>query len=228
MVENLRDRGVIRRAEDLGIDKRDATRNLLAARSMRDLVRASRRPVQPAEALPQLVRRRPDMSDIAPGLEALHFTFAGARRAGAFAPVLVGVVGSGNLEVLIEPAAGADCTSTSRPSARGFGPIWEAVLRDFHQRHPLAGVRMSINDMGATPAVVSLRLDQAVSESLRAAQAMNPSYAECSARERIARLFDPGSFHEWLPPAQRVTSPHLAQLGVPCASTTASPSAARA
>jgi malonate decarboxylase beta subunit len=43
------------------------------------------------------------------------------------------------------------------------------------------------------------------------------SYAECSARERIARLFDPGSFHEWLPPAERLTSPHLAQLGVPAA-----------
>lgn len=43
------------------------------------------------------------------------------------------------------------------------------------------------------------------------------SYAECSARERIARLFDAGSFHEWLPPAERVMSPHLAQLGVPCA-----------
>jgi malonate decarboxylase alpha subunit len=41
VVENLRDRGVIRRPEDLGIDPRDATRNLLAARSMRDLVRAS-------------------------------------------------------------------------------------------------------------------------------------------------------------------------------------------
>ena len=41
MVENLRDRGVIRRAADLGIDPRDATRNLLSARSMRDLVRAS-------------------------------------------------------------------------------------------------------------------------------------------------------------------------------------------
>ncbi|WP_119157249.1 malonate decarboxylase subunit alpha [Caldimonas tepidiphila] len=41
MVENLRDRGVIRRAADLGIDSRDATRSLLAARSMRDLVRAS-------------------------------------------------------------------------------------------------------------------------------------------------------------------------------------------
>jgi malonate decarboxylase alpha subunit len=40
-VENLRDRGVIRRAEDLGIDQRQATRSLLAARNMRDLVRAS-------------------------------------------------------------------------------------------------------------------------------------------------------------------------------------------
>lgn len=43
------------------------------------------------------------------------------------------------------------------------------------------------------------------------------SYAECSARERLARLLDAGSFHEWLHPAARVTSPHLAELGVPCA-----------
>jgi malonate decarboxylase alpha subunit len=41
MVENLRDRGIIQRAEDLGIDKRLATRDLLAARNMKDLVRAS-------------------------------------------------------------------------------------------------------------------------------------------------------------------------------------------
>jgi malonate decarboxylase alpha subunit len=41
MVENLRDRGVIQRAEDLGIDKRLATRDLLAAKNMKDLVRAS-------------------------------------------------------------------------------------------------------------------------------------------------------------------------------------------
>ncbi|MAF03714.1 malonate decarboxylase subunit alpha [Herbaspirillum huttiense] len=41
MVENLRDRGIIRRAEDLGIDKRMATRDLLAAKNMKDLVRAS-------------------------------------------------------------------------------------------------------------------------------------------------------------------------------------------
>ena len=41
------------------------------------------------------------------------------------------------------------------------------------------------------------------------------AFSECSARERIARLVDAGSFHEWLPPALKITSPHLAQLGVP-------------
>ncbi|HWG69002.1 MAG TPA: malonate decarboxylase subunit alpha [Steroidobacteraceae bacterium] len=40
-VENLRDRGIICRPEDLGIGRREATRELLAARSMKDLVRAS-------------------------------------------------------------------------------------------------------------------------------------------------------------------------------------------
>lgn len=101
---------------------------------------------------------------VPPGLERLDYCFAGTRPAGRFAPVLVGVVGSGNLEVLLEPAEGSDCSVQVDTSARGFGTIWEAVLRDFHHRHALAGVRVSIHDMGATPAVVSLRLDQAVSE----------------------------------------------------------------
>lgn len=109
------------------------------------------------------------MSDIPPGLETLAYTFDGAEPAGDFMPVLVGVVGSGNLEVLAEPAPGRGCSVAVQTSARGFAPIWQAVVRDFHQRHPLGGVRISINDMGATPAVVSLRLDQAVAE-LRASR----------------------------------------------------------
>ncbi|MGE0671676.1 MAG: biotin-independent malonate decarboxylase subunit beta [Methylibium sp.] len=43
------------------------------------------------------------------------------------------------------------------------------------------------------------------------------SFAECSARERLARVFDAATFHEWLPPTERVISPHLEQLGVPSA-----------
>ena len=79
-----------------------------------------------------------------------------ARRAGRRG-------GSGNLEVLIEPARRRrGCAIDVSTSARGFGTIWQAVVADFHARHPLAGVRVSINDMGATPGVVSLRLDQAV------------------------------------------------------------------
>ena len=40
-VENLRDRGIIQRAEDLGIRKSDATRDLLAARNIKDIVKWS-------------------------------------------------------------------------------------------------------------------------------------------------------------------------------------------
>jgi len=98
----------------------------------------------------------------AAGIETLHYEFTGHHPASAFAPVLVGVVSSGNLEVLVEPAPGSDrCTFRIETSARGFGAIWEAVVRDFHARHGLAGATVSIHDMGATPAVVSLRLDQA-------------------------------------------------------------------
>ncbi|MEY8876298.1 MAG: biotin-independent malonate decarboxylase subunit beta [Leptothrix sp. (in: b-proteobacteria)] len=56
-----------------------------------------------------------------------------------------------------------------------------------------------------------------MNERPTASPAHDLSYAECSARERLAHLLDPGSFHEWLPPSARLTSPHLAQLGVPSA-----------
>ncbi len=97
-------------------------------------------------------------------LESLTFEFPGTQAVAGFAPVLVGVVGSGNLEVLLEASADANCRFDVQTSARGFGTIWEAVCRDFHLRHPLAGVRVSIHDMGATPAVVSLRLAQAAAQ----------------------------------------------------------------
>jgi len=41
------------------------------------------------------------------------------------------------------------------------------------------------------------------------------SYLEASARQRILRLLDPGSFTEFLPPQRRLVSPHLAQLDAP-------------
>jgi malonate decarboxylase delta subunit len=96
-------------------------------------------------------------------METLNFRFEHGTVALARPAQLVGVVGSGNLEVLIEAAALAGaCTIEIKTAARGFGATWEAVMADFHARWPLRDASISINDMGATPAVVSLRLDQAV------------------------------------------------------------------
>jgi malonate decarboxylase delta subunit len=97
-------------------------------------------------------------------IEKLHFEFQGVHALPTFTPLLVGVVGSGNLEVLLEPAPQGGCTIDLETSARGFGAVWQAVLSDFHERNGFDNLRISINDMGATPAVVSLRLMQAVAQ----------------------------------------------------------------
>ena len=101
-------------------------------------------------------------------MECLNYSFAGGKSVLSAEARLVGVVGSGNLEVLIESAANsAACRIEINTAANGFGRIWEAVVTDFFERHQLAGIRISINDNGATPATVSLRLDQAVEEFLQ-------------------------------------------------------------
>ena len=97
-------------------------------------------------------------------MEQLQYEFAGQRpEKSRGVHALVGVVASGNLEVMIEPAKlEGRMLIVVNTAARGFGAIWEAVLGDFNERHPLSDVLVSINDVGATPAVVTLRLDQAV------------------------------------------------------------------
>jgi len=98
-------------------------------------------------------------------VEHLHYRFAGGRKRHVAQPRIVGVVASGNLEVLIEPAAlKGECTIDIDTAANGFAAVWQAVIADFFARHALADVRISINDNGATPAIVALRLDQAVEE----------------------------------------------------------------
>jgi malonate decarboxylase delta subunit len=97
-------------------------------------------------------------------MERLEFRFDGGRPALPTALArIVGVVASGNLEVLIEPAPqDSACAIEINTAARGFGDVWQAVLLDFFDRHRLGAIRVSINDAGATPAIVALRLDQAI------------------------------------------------------------------
>jgi malonate decarboxylase delta subunit len=78
--------------------------------------------------------------------------------------VHVGIVGSGDLEVLLEPSQDEQAHVTVRTSADGFGEIWKAVLDRFFARNDFAAA-VEINDSGATPGTVALRLAQAVEES---------------------------------------------------------------
>jgi malonate decarboxylase delta subunit len=76
----------------------------------------------------------------------------------------VGVVGSGDLEVLLEPAQGDRAHVLIRTSVDGFKDTWKAVLDRFFAKYDGAA-RIEINDAGATPGSVLLRLEQAVEVS---------------------------------------------------------------
>jgi malonate decarboxylase delta subunit len=91
-------------------------------------------------------------------MEKLTFSYP----ASAVVPrrVHVGVVASGDLEVLLEPAPRAQSNVTVNTSVAGFGPVWKTVLDRFFS-HFTGAVAIEINDFGATPGLVMLRLEQA-------------------------------------------------------------------
>lgn len=76
----------------------------------------------------------------------------------------VGVVGSGDLEVLLEPSMGVEAYVRVRTSVDGYDQVWKNVLDRFFTRFAGAA-SIEINDFGATPGMVMLRLEQAVEES---------------------------------------------------------------
>ncbi|MBB3148957.1 malonate decarboxylase delta subunit [Phyllobacterium trifolii] len=97
-------------------------------------------------------------------MEKLSFTMKPSTPAtGTRARAIVGVVASGNLEVLLERNLPANiCIIDIATAARGFAAVWEAVIEDFVTRRPAGGLHISINDGGARPDMVSLRLAQGV------------------------------------------------------------------
>jgi malonate decarboxylase delta subunit len=97
-------------------------------------------------------------------MEDLSFEHtARGRAAGTRRSAIIGVVASGNLEVLVERVLpDTECRLEIKTAATGFGPVWNAVITDFVERYSPGGLRFSINDGGARPDTVSLRLAQAV------------------------------------------------------------------
>ena len=97
-------------------------------------------------------------------MEDLRFEHSvNARAGGSRTSAIVGVVASGNLEVLVERVLpDTECAIDIKTAAIGFGEVWRAVIGDFVERHSPGGLRFSINDGGARPDTVSLRLARAV------------------------------------------------------------------
>ena len=158
MVENLRDRGVIRRPEDLKIDPLNANRQLLAACSIKDLVTWSgglyRRPVN--FAIGDQARNGSFMEIL-----EIHRRLRAARPVIKVMPLSawwLRVIWS----VLERVLVGTECEVNIKTPVEGFGEVWRAVVNDFIERHSPGGLRISINDGGARLETVSLRLAQSV------------------------------------------------------------------
>lgn len=76
----------------------------------------------------------------------------------------VGVVSSGDLEVLLQPSRDSTSRIHIETSVTGFGDTWTAVMDWFFGQYTDAA-DIVIHDAGATPGTVVLRLQQAVEES---------------------------------------------------------------
>jgi len=83
--------------------------------------------------------------------------------------ILVGVVGSGDLEVLMEPSPTGNTTVRVTTSVDGCQLIWQTLLERYFGASNSPALTVEINDFGATPGVVGMRIAQAL-EDLNVAQ----------------------------------------------------------
>ncbi|MFL9933794.1 malonate decarboxylase subunit delta [Paraburkholderia sp. RL18-103-BIB-C] len=73
---------------------------------------------------------------------------------------LAGVVASGDLEVLLEANAAHRTVVSITTSVDGKGHLWQAVLERIFRDGSLPAAKLEINDSGATPGVVQMRIGQ--------------------------------------------------------------------
>ena len=95
-------------------------------------------------------------------MEKRDYAFPAGQPAAGRA--LAGVVGSGDLEVLLQPGSDGAIRIVVNTSVDGKGAIWDALLARVFGGEPLPAVHIIINDCGATPGVVRMRIEQAFEE----------------------------------------------------------------
>lgn len=95
-------------------------------------------------------------------LEVLTYSFPATKKIESQAHI--GVVGSGDLEIIMKPSDKEYTEVTIRTGTTGFNDTWKSVLERFFSQNEVSA-KIKINDFGATPGVVSLRLAQALEVS---------------------------------------------------------------
>ncbi|HAT6977826.1 TPA: biotin-independent malonate decarboxylase subunit beta [Legionella pneumophila] len=146
-------------------------------------------------------------------MDKYQYTFNLPQKLQISPMIKVGVAGSGNLEVIIKPSSDFDKTDIIVNTViSGFRNTWDAVIERFVEDYPYGGLSITLNDAGATPPVVSLRLRQAM-ETYQTGYHKKDSYTEAAARNRIYSLVDENSFTEFLLDKD-TPSPTLPQLNM--------------
>jgi malonate decarboxylase beta subunit len=146
-------------------------------------------------------------------MQLYQYNYQFKNKLPAKATVKVGVAGSGNLEVIVRPSTNPSITEfTVKTNIEGYEETWEAVIDRFAQDNPYSGLSFTLQDAGATPPVVSLRLHQAF-EIYQSGYPEGENYIELDARERIDSLFDENTFREFLLD-EDCNSPHLPKLNI--------------
>jgi len=77
----------------------------------------------------------------------------------------IGVVGSGDLEVLLRRTQSPAVSVRITTPVKGFDDIWKSVLSKAVGDAGIGGVSIEINDNNATPFVAALRLKQSFLEA---------------------------------------------------------------
>ncbi|PRC94720.1 malonate decarboxylase subunit delta [Solimicrobium silvestre] len=97
-------------------------------------------------------------------MEKLNFEFDASTDGQTIqSQVMVGVVGSGDLEVLIEPDVALIRIQVTT-SVDGMRSVWGALMHRLFSSGNLPAMSIELNDFGATPGVVRLRIEQALEE----------------------------------------------------------------
>lgn len=148
-------------------------------------------------------------------METLHFEFVATEP--PVKKALVGCVGSGDLEILMEPGEIGKASIQVVTSVDGSAARWHNLFERIFTAQIPPAVNIDIHDFGATPVSFAYvwnkhwrRLLMTDIQSLLSKQ----DFIELSARERAKALLDEGTFRELLDPFARVMSPWLVQQNI--------------